>query len=57
VPGETRLLDKPFAKSCFNFFLGEITVRSSVFQTAPHFLENVEVILDVLDRAVIGEFL
>jgi hypothetical protein len=57
VPRETRLLDEPFAKPCFNFFLGESTVRSSVFQPASHFVENVEVVLNVLDRAVIGEFL
>jgi hypothetical protein len=57
VPRETRLLDEPFAKPCFNFFLGESTAGSSVFQPAPYFVENVEVVLDVLDRAVIGEFL
>lgn len=41
----------------FDFILRERTVQAGVLQSPPHFVENVKVVLNILDRAVIGELL
>jgi hypothetical protein len=47
---------KPRAQSFFYFVLRELRLRFGVFKTMAHFVEDVEVVLDVLNGAVFWEF-
>jgi len=53
----TRLLDEPFAEAGFNILLGKSAIRARVFYATAHFVQHIEMILYVLDRAVLGETL
>jgi hypothetical protein len=50
----TRLLGKPFAKACFDFFLRQCSIDPGIIQPAPDFVGNIQMILDILDRTVSG---
>jgi hypothetical protein len=47
--GATMLLAEPFAETAFDLFLRESAIRVGVFESAAHFVQNVEMVLDVLD--------
>jgi hypothetical protein len=49
----TRLLDKPFAEPPFNFFLRNSSLRVCRLKSLGNFLDDVQVILNVLKRAVV----
>lgn len=51
----TNLLSKPFTKARFDFVLGKRAVDACVFQPAANFVENVEMVLDILDRGVVWQ--
>ena len=50
----TRLLDEPFAEGGFHFVLRQGAIGARIFEATAHLIEHVEMILDVLNRAVIG---
>ena len=52
----TRLLGKPLAQPLLYIVLREGPLLLSVVEALVHFIEDVEVVLDVLKRAVLGEF-
>jgi len=45
----TRLFGEPFAEAALNFLLQESSIATGVLQPAPHFIENVEVVLNVFN--------
>ena len=51
----TTLLGKPFAKSLLYFFLRYRALRISRLQTIAHLFNDKQVILNVLDRAVVWQ--
>lgn len=55
-PEATRLLGKPLAQPLLYVVLRECPLLFGVFQAVAHFIEDVEMALDVLKRAVFGEF-
>ena len=55
-PEATRLLGKPLAQPLLYVVLRECPLLFGVFQAVAHFIEDVEMVLDVLKRAVFGEF-
>jgi hypothetical protein len=52
----TRLLGKPLAQPLLNVVLRERPMLFGVIQPVAHFIEDIEVVLDVLKRAVLREF-
>jgi hypothetical protein len=50
-----RLFGEPFAEASFCLFLRDGAIHASVFQASAYFVQDVEVVLNVLDRAVIRE--
>ena len=52
---ETRLPGEPFAKTLFRFFLRKRAAASGFVQPTPHLFQHVKVILDVLQRTVVGQ--
>ena len=49
----TRLLGEPFAQLLFSFLLRNGSVLARVVETLPNFFENIEMILNVLQAAVL----
>ena len=47
---------EPSTKVLVHFFLGDCSVQVRVFPSVPHLIEDIEVVLDVLQGAVFGEF-
>jgi hypothetical protein len=52
----TRLLGKPLAQPFLYVILRERSLLFGVFQPVAHFIEDVEMVLDVLKRAIFGQF-
>ena len=55
APPPTRSGLEPFAQAFFGLFLGEVSAVADVTSSTADLLEDVEVILDVLDRTVIRQ--
>lgn len=51
----TRLLGKPLAQPLLHVVLGDCALLLGVFKSMAHFIEDVEMVLDVLKRAGLGE--
>ena len=51
----TTLFGEPFVQMALNFSLAESTIHACVFQSSTNFLENIEMVLDILKAAVFGE--
>jgi hypothetical protein len=49
------LLGRPLAEPLFYIFLRDCALLPGVFQAVAHFVEDVEMVLDVLKRTVFGE--
>lgn len=54
-PHETRLRDDPLLESLLHFFFGQYPSLVDVLQTHPYLLENVEMILNILERGILGQ--
>jgi hypothetical protein len=52
----TRLLCEPLAQPILYVVLQECSLLLGVFQVAAHSIEDIEVVLDVIERAVLREF-
>jgi hypothetical protein len=48
-PVATSLLGDPLAEAGFNFLLGHGSICAGIFNAAPHLVENVKMILNVLE--------
>lgn len=48
---------KPFAQAFFGLFVGKVSAIADVVAPTTNLLKDVEVILDVLHRAVIGQMI
>lgn len=53
----TSLLGEPFAQAGFNFFLRHCAVQAGVFKPASNLVKNIQVVLDVLDGAVVRKLI
>ena len=47
------LLGKPFPKSLLNVFMGNGSLRLSRLEAIPNFFDDIEVILNILERAIV----
>ena len=52
----TILLGKPFAKPLLNFFLRNRSFSISCIKPISHFLNHIQVILDILQRTIVRHF-
>jgi hypothetical protein len=54
-PFATTLLCKPFTKSLLNFFLRNSTLRLSRILAIPNLFDDIQVVLNVFERAIIWQ--
>ena len=51
-PAATKLLGEPSAQPLFNIFLGQRPLLPRIIQPTLHFVQDVEMVLDVLQRTI-----
>jgi len=56
-PVATSLLGEPSAEASFHFLLRKGPVQAGIFEPSTHFIENVEMILNVLKRAIVRQLI
>jgi len=52
---ETKLLGEPFAQPLFGLFLRKRALLMGVVQAAPHFVEDIQMVLNVFKRAILRQ--